>query len=418
MSSPTVSLSSIESTAQGDMAAVCADPTISQKTKEAAAFWANGIHDLVYVVQRIEGAIGSSYQGDETGEYLNIGAAGGKLTWYGRDKFPVLGTKIKEWQQIAVGSKILPTATFIVDITMVVIAMVDMTNGFVPPDSGTRFSSGSDKFETVYADLELAAPDPRDWDGQAAQAYADQNTALQARVQQMQDLDQQMQGLIASQAQQVEYAHTMITWILCGLIFAQGLALWLYTIPKIGADLSLFFQASAAVAAVVLVGLIEEQTHSMSQDHADSIDKIAEQYDAVADGKSLVSPLSQPTVRQAEETRVGSFLDLVSSPSELSAFPTVPAMAALASLIPYNTFGENRAFFGVPAPPVSATAMPGRAAKPFGPTSPHTSPRIQTPMAREVGATAGVSTTKRAPVDVAFIGAQRTHDPSSLQPML
>lgn len=285
-----------------------------------------GIHDLAYCFTRLQAGGGAAYSGDWVGLGANLGALAGKAMWYGRNQIKVLADALKTQ-----GTKTLPTPTAIVDVAMVAISAVDLLNGFWTPDKGASFTSGADKFETVYLYLGEAAPDPRDWSGDAAKAYADAAAALQALAQTMQDLDKKMQTLMADQGSEVAKAHNAIAVTLLGLVIAQGVALAMYLIPVVGPEISAAWQIIAAFAACATVLAFEMFTLSNSMSLAHQIHSVALEYGEVAEKAIPNSSFARIEVTGAEETRTGDF-DAISN--SLSAFSGAPTVASLATLAP------------------------------------------------------------------------------------
>ncbi|OBF02123.1 hypothetical protein A5730_23960 [Mycobacterium sp. ACS4054] len=254
-----------------------------------------------------------------------MGALAGKAMWYGRNQIKVLADALKTQ-----GTKTLPTPTAIVDVAMVAISAVDLLNGFWTPDKGASFTSGADKYETVFLYLAEAAPDPRGWSGDAAQAYADATAALQALVQTMQDLDKKMQTLMADQGSEVAKAHNAIAVTLLGLVIAQGIALALYLIPVVGHEISAAWQIIAAFAACATVLAFEMFTLSNSMSLAHQIHAVALEYGEVAEKAIPTSSFARIEVTGAEETKTGDFAAISNSLSAFSAAPTVASLAGLA----------------------------------------------------------------------------------------
>lgn len=296
-----------------------------------------GIHDLAYCFTRLQAGGGAAYSGDWVGLGANLGALAGKAMWYGRNQIKVLADALKTQ-----GTKTLPTPTAIVDVAMVAISAVDLLNGFWTPDKGASFTSGADKYETVFLYLAEAAPDPRDWNGDAATAYAEATAALQALVQTMQDLDKKMQTLMADQGAEVAKAHNAIAVTLLGLVIAQGIALSLYLIPVVGHEISAAWQILAAFAACATVLAFEMFTLSNSMSLSHEIRAVALEYGEVAEKAIPNSSFARIEVTGAEETKTGDFNAISDS---LSAFSGTPTVASLAGLAP--AAGDSREERGV-----------------------------------------------------------------------
>lgn len=284
-----------------------------------------GIHDLAYCFQRLGGAGSAGYAEDWVGLGANLGALAGKAMWYAKGQWKTLVDALAKS-----GKSVLPTPTAIIDVTMVAVSIVDLFNGFGPPDKGAAFTSGVDKLSNVKLQLEAAVPDARDWDGRAAQAYADQNAALQALVETMQQLDKQMQALVANQGAEVQKAHTAISVTLLGLVVAQGIALALYIIPIVGAEISCAWQIVAAFAAGATVLAFEMFTLANSMSLGNEVNAVALQYGEVQKNATLTGSFSRIQLPEATETRVASFKAISESMTGISAFTQLPTVASLA----------------------------------------------------------------------------------------
>jgi len=285
----------------------------------------SGITDLAFCFQRLGGAGSAGYAEDWVGLGANLGALAGKAAGYAKGQWKTLVDALAES-----GKNVLPTPTAIIDVTIVAISVVDLFNGFGPPDKGAAFTSGVDKLDNVKAQLEAAVPDARDWDGRAAQAYAAQNAALRALVEQMQELDKQMQALVASQGAEVQKAHTAISETQLGLVVAQGIALALYIIPIVGAEISCAWQIVAAFAAGATVLAFEMSTLANSMFLGNGVNALALQYGEVQKNAMLTGSFAKIQVAEAVETRVASFKAISESMTGTSAFATMPTVSSLA----------------------------------------------------------------------------------------
>ncbi|MGD1240067.1 EspA/EspE family type VII secretion system effector [Mycobacterium seoulense] len=425
-----------------------------------------GIHDLAYCFTRLQAGGGAAYSGDWLGLGANLGALAGKAMWYGRNQIKVLADALKTQ-----GTKTLPTPTAIIDVAMVAISAVDLLNGFWTPDKGASFTSGADKYETVYLYLNEAAPDPRDWSGDAARAYADATAALQALVQTMQDLDKKMQTLMADQGSEVAKAHNCIAMTLLGLVIAQGIALALYLIPVVGHEISAAWQIIAAFAACATVLAFEMFTLSNSMSLSSQIHAVALEYGVVAEKAIPTSSFARIEVKGAEETTAGDFKAISASMSAFTAAPTVASLARLApttgdSPEERGVLGALKSDGATPVETAAAAATPaataptlsqvaqasgqlaqmsGQISQPMnfvnqmmgqvqqlastgqqrqGATPPvetateEPAPAGATSAGNGDGAGSGTAGAERAPVDVAAVGDQAAHAPGGPQRVL
>lgn len=349
-------------------------------------FWAAGCHDLTYCIQRLYYAHGCDVEGDDLGVGINISAAIGKFWWYARHKISPLKDGYSVWKRARENHEwlALPTETIVVDVTMDLVAFAEFLNGYEVPADGIEFSLGISKFETVDADLELAMPDSLHWAGDVADAYAAKNAALQERVRKMEELDQRMQNLIASQAAQVKQAQLTIAEVLLSLIAAQGVALLLYASGVWGPTLSVIWQVATAVAAIGLVIAVETETAAKSEQHADDMSAVEAEYADLAAGTQQPTTGYRPAITAAQETRLDGYAGTAARMSGPSGVATVSSTmsptAPRGTATPKRTLADDPIFLSgfstvgaalagiraarTPGAPVAtpAAAGPGRAA--------------------------------------------------------
>jgi hypothetical protein len=283
-----------------------------------------GIHDLAYVFTRVGAAADAGARQDWVGLGANIAGGIGKFIWYKKSHGLLKETLAK------VGTKALPTPTAIIDVTMVAVVIVDLLNGFGPPENGSKFASGVDKLKVVDAKLELAVPDSRDWDGAAAKAYAEQNAALRALVAEMQELDNKMKTIVGNQGDQIFQAHRTLAILGFALVLSQGIALGLYLIPVVGPEVSLLFQVVAALAAATTVTVQESLVLGNSFNHATDAEAVTADYISLGSRAELGGSFAKIKVAGADETKVGSFEEISNKLSAFSATPTVASLAGMA----------------------------------------------------------------------------------------
>ena len=285
-----------------------------------------GFHDFASVSKSAYGAGTSAYQEDWLGFGANLGAGVGKTMYWARNQIPFLKNKL---------SAIKPTPTYIIDLTMVAVQLTDFINGFAVPDRGQDFEAGSDRYETLELLLQAAVPDARDWDGDAAQAYAETNAALQVLAQTMQELDAQMKTLLSEYGDRVQDAHTYIAVLVMSLVFAQGIALFLFMIPVYGKAISFGFQVLTAFTAITLTLINEDMTRMASESVAQQVDALTGEYEKVtASATQLVGDVTvsemqkslasvQGQLAATPESRVGSFQAISTS---MSGIPDVATL--------------------------------------------------------------------------------------------
>ncbi|MBY0441139.1 MAG: hypothetical protein K2Q25_03215 [Mycobacteriaceae bacterium] len=329
----------------------------------------DGIHNWAYIIARLQGAAGCGYQEDWLGMSANLAGGAGKTLWYLRNQIPKLNKAIKA---------VKPTATYVVDIAMVITQLLDFLNGFWIPDEGELLVHGEEQFKTLYYTLLLACPDDHQWSGDTEQYYAARNVAQQDQAQKMRELDAQLRDRVHQQAVEVESAHLFIAMTLMGLLLAQGIALALCLIPETGALISWRFQISVAIPAVCAVVGKEIYTATQSTTHAHAIDELADQYDQVnaelqrsgAYRHTELAGMPRSAVSFVEPT-FGSPIDFSLPPAREVTHPenepivsNTPELAQLVSLLEQ---------------PLSGQWMPNVRRRDFAPYRPPAVPRSSAP---------------------------------------
>jgi hypothetical protein len=143
-----------------------------------------------------------------------------------------------------------------IDMMMLVVIVVDaISNGVFSPDTGSGFTNGSNKLETVDADLEQATISTSDWTGEAASNYAAALNDLRAAVQGIKALDLSMAGLVAEQAGNVNTAKMQNQLNFSFLMVMQDLAYYVFNTTK---QVNLYFQLM--VCTVSALWLSETET--------------------------------------------------------------------------------------------------------------------------------------------------------------
>lgn len=327
--------------------------------------WFKGIHDLAYSVQRLGGAGGAAYQEDWLSLGANLGAAGGKGLWYLRDKFPKLVEGLAKPGPT-------PTPTFIVDAAMVALSGLDLLNGFWAPDRGNEFAAGSLEFENLRLTLELAKPDPAQWDGDAAKAYATLNNNLQNLAVVMRELDSRMRETVEDHAGKVQKAHQVIALALMALVLAQGVALLLWAWPVLGPKVSVTFQISTVISISATVLQYEQIVLDSSASKSKSMGTLAGEYKMVVDRAATSDTFAVIKVPGAERAGVSNFGATADGISEASGFSGIPSIAQLARMSTENASADECAVVDAllgDGPATRATA-PGTVAVTPGSTSP------------------------------------------------
>ncbi len=312
----------------------------------------SNVTDLGYLFSRIPSSVNSGVGHDWVGLGANIGAVAGKAVASYAKQTGALKTALE-----TVGKKVLPTPTAIIDVTMVAVTVVDLLNGFGAPDAGAGFAGGIDKLKAVDSKVELALPDSRDWSGAAADAYVAQVVTLRALLVELQNLDKQMQTLVADQGARVKQAHQTLAVLGLALIACQGAAMLMYLIPVVGPEVSFLFQVAVALAATTTVVVQETLVIGESGNTSSAIGTVAAGYVALGKRAELGGAFGVIEVAGAQEAKVGSFTAISDGLSRFSAMPTVASLAAkVGDAVPEQTramlaaLDSPEAIDGVPVP--------------------------------------------------------------------
>ncbi|WAJ45169.1 EspA/EspE family type VII secretion system effector [Mycobacterium sp. Aquia_216] len=209
---------------------------------------------------------------------MNLGASAativGKGLIYAGKQNAVLAKALKES-----GTKVLPTPTAIVDAAALAVTIVDLLNGFGSPNSGSAVSTAADKLDLFIKDLDPGAlPDPRDWSGTAATAYAGQVALLKGYATTMKEYDKILKGYLAEQAAAVKQAHLCCNVNVAVLTAAAGIALAMYLIPIAGPGISQAWQIIAAFACCAAVFVVEMLTLSSSMGLSNQLSTLGQKY--------------------------------------------------------------------------------------------------------------------------------------------
>ncbi|MBY0441026.1 MAG: hypothetical protein K2Q25_02630 [Mycobacteriaceae bacterium] len=331
--------------------------------------------DFTFVITRITAAANCFAQQDLMGGMAQLSAGIGLFLTINYDKFPgydnsvlpdffdpnsVNGSNGPERQHL------LPTPTVILDVTMWLIAALDLFNGYGVPDNGVKFRCGSAELDSVHFALESAAPDSRDWDGEKAAQYADQNASLGEFVRQLQGLDLQVQQQVAGQSQMVIQVHRAVSLLIAGLVAARGVALGIYfcspipqaakvgkgsppvddfdavdereTAPFLdatqtqpvgyGPAAALAFQAVVAAAALGCVAYFENATRANSENVSDELEKLGDQYASIAAQVDQIGNFAHIVRQGTPEAEVVNLRPMIDVILGSPGLPNVDAVAA------------------------------------------------------------------------------------------
>ena len=280
--------------------------------------WFGGVDIFVLVSMRGWSATTCGCEEDWLGMGGHLAAAGGLSVMYAKDKISYFKNVLEGW---AKSGHTLPTPTSIVDVTMVLVSLVDFFNGFEFPDDGQLFTSGYYAFDSVHSTLVSATPDSRDWSGPAAKIYTQENAELASIVEQMQNLDSAMQEKMASQAAVIQQAHSTVGLGVAGLIAAHAIALAIYLNPAYGPVAAFWWQLAAAAGICSAVLAFEAKAAEHAQTIADEVQSIGREYD----------DLAARALDVAASAGVGA--DPISAPDSVIGGPALPAAPSVAAMV-------------------------------------------------------------------------------------
>lgn len=292
----------------------------------------NGASDLLTIVRSVGGAGTAAQNQDWASLGVNLGTIAGKAGVYASKQWETLGEVLRKPENMIAGS---PTA--ILDLTGLAILAVDLAGGFGTPQSGQDVPTALDKF-ALYANTlsQSCIPDPRDWSGDAANAYTEQVNALVNYTATMQAYDEELQALLFKQGDAVRQAHLAISITFAALTAATGVALFLYLVkpPPWGKVASMTFQVSTAIAAIGAVAGFEMRTADESFETSSLTTALAEKYLALGQEieQKMAGSYGQIGGAQAKETSsyASDFQSISGGVSSYAAPPNVSSLAAAA----------------------------------------------------------------------------------------
>ena len=257
-----------------------------------------------------------------TGDYALAGAglpsaAGQFAKWYGAN-----------WGSEKV-KKFMGGEAQILEWTIFTICLLELLNGFGPPDKGDKLVLSKKSFQLTWEKLDAAYPDDR-WQGSGSEAYAEQDEAQQVRADAMVALEDMMVNILKTEADQLYQTRVGVTVVKDALTAAIFVALALLLIPEVGPTISQAFQIVMSffgLGAVVVLMMVMMGT---SFTHGHEVDAVTLQYrDLAASAVPGGKPFTPTVVSPAVESGVSSFSDIINS-CLVSGVPDMSALAGVA----------------------------------------------------------------------------------------
>jgi uncharacterized protein YukE len=261
------------------------------------------------------------------------------------------------------GIKEFGKAVSIISWTITTVQLLQLTTGFGTPYEGNSLKTGSQQFTTLAGQLKSALPDTG-WEGDASQAYADLDTALQQAAQTMAELDSQLAALVKNQAEWV--THMQLAFGILNDVLTAALIIEMiltFTVPApAGPIVAKAFAITVATlgisAAVSFLGTLL----GYSIENGNKADALAASYSA------LVAKMTQSdSVAQAKVVVAGQSTSAVSGFEAISANLSAPSAMTVASPPKTaNDRAEQRPQRDVQAPAAPAAAASDYSSAPTG----------------------------------------------------
>jgi hypothetical protein len=258
------------------------------------------------------------------------------------------------------GAKEFTKGLSIIFWTITAVQLLQLTTGFGTPYDGAPLKTGSQQFTTLAGQLKSALPDTG-WMGDASEAYADLDTALQNVSQSMADLDNQLAALVKNQAEWVTHMHLAFGILNDVLLAALVIeVVFTLTVPApVGPVLAKVFAITVAslgiAAAVSFLGTLV----GFSIENGNKADALAASYSQLATGIVHSDSVARATkvVAGQSTSAVSSFGAISANLSAPSAMPVAPPAGAADKPAEQRVQREAPAP-AEPAPAASAPAAP------------------------------------------------------------
>lgn len=248
---------------------------------------------------------------------------------------------------------------------------MQLTTGFGTPYDGASLQTGSQQFTSLAGQLKSALPDT-EWQGDASQAYADLDAALQTAAQQMADLDTQLAALVKNQGEWV--THMQLAFgILNGLLTTALIIELILTVavpapagPAVAKVFAITVASLGIAAAVSFLGTLL----GYSIENGKKADALAESYAALVAGIVQSDTVAQAQVAVARQSNsvVSGFAAISAGLSGPSGVADAPMVAPPASAADDRAQQRGQRDVAAPAAPAApaATEAPAYASAPTG----------------------------------------------------
>ncbi|WP_158016335.1 EspA/EspE family type VII secretion system effector [Mycobacterium basiliense] len=143
---------------------------------------------------------------------------------------------------------------FIIDPTVAAINGLELLLGIGIPNDGSILSFTSSLFDKGLNELESAFPGDS-WQGSAADKYSSKNETFANFFKELEELERELEALIADQASAVKKTREILDDAKKGLEYVRPAAVDMTYIPIVGWGMSATFQATACAVAMTAVGV-------------------------------------------------------------------------------------------------------------------------------------------------------------------
>lgn len=220
---------------------------------------------------------------------------------------------------------------WILEISIVVLQLAEVILLGNANEKGDKFKTASRDFELALRSLEDAVVNPRYWEGDAADAYNEQNADQMARVQLMAQLDLQVPGILKTEAAQVKKMRAVSAE--CRLALTGCIPVGYYILANYGPSICMAFQLASAMPPMMTAYMYFLNMEDQANDNAKAVNALMDQYmDVVGKAAAAIEVLSSSApstpVAKASTSTVSEFESLSAPPASV---PYTPASAASSS---------------------------------------------------------------------------------------
>lgn len=173
--------------------------------------------------------------------------------------------------------------TPIIGAALLAVNTMQLTCGFGDPETGDRFSEGSEHFNTISDTLKGATPTDV-WNGTGSDSYTGQNERQQDRAAAMSKIDTAVKGIVANQAKQVEATRDMLDVVATSMTICIPVAIVIGKCPPAGPAQQMAFELGVVAGAMpVAMGAMTRMRYQSSS-NTQQFMRAANAYQEIAAG--------------------------------------------------------------------------------------------------------------------------------------